>query len=213
MKKLDLKSGYPANGRFIFEFEDEASARSFFNCTPKDALIVLERWNCSAAVARVAGQSDIILPLATVRLMASSEPLLRSPIAQLFFADVSLPAAILKQAADLINSEDRWGIVRLTDERQVIMSGGMSGVLLSGVDLEQTTNWRRPEFWHPGDLDEFNRDWQRQLEVENGQSIERRYRIHKPQTADPWEWYNSSYRLIQGEDGLQYHLGIFVGRG
>lgn len=210
MEKLVLRSGYPAGDRFVFEFETEDVARSFFNCTPKEALAVLRRWDCNRAVARIAGQPDIVIPLATVELMASAEPFKAAPIVELFFADGSLPATVLRTATDQMADvpDGRWGIVRLSDQRQVVMSSGMSGVLLAGVGIAETTNWRRPEFWHPADLSEFNRDWQNQ-----SRQIEYSYRIRKPRSADPWEQYTSRFRLLQGEDGLAYHLGVFVGRG
>ncbi|NJR63570.1 MAG: hypothetical protein HC769_35195 [Cyanobacteria bacterium CRU_2_1] len=103
--------------------------------------------------------------------------------------------------------------MRLSDERQVIMSSGMAGVLLSGVGIDETTNWRRPEFWNPGDLEDFNRDWRRQLDLEGNGAIEYRYRIHKPRSNDPWEWYGSSYRLLQGERQTLYQVCTFIDRG
>jgi hypothetical protein len=212
MQSLKLRSGYPAGERFVFEFPDESSARSFFNCTPKDALLTLQKWGCSEAVARYAG-TETVFPLETIELMASAEPLLIKPIVQLFFADGSLPASVLKLAAEMADSDERWGIVRLSDQRQVVMSSGMSGVLLAGVGIDETTNWKRPEFWKPEHLAAFSRDWQRQLDIEGEREIEYRYQIRKPRTTEPWEWYRSLFRLLNGEDGLQYHLGIFRDRG
>jgi hypothetical protein len=210
-QNLVLRSGYPAGSRFIFEFESEAAARSFFNCTPREALAVLQRWNCREAVARITGQPDIVLPLATVELMASAEPLQAAVAVQLFFADGSLPATVLRAAMDEMQGDSRWGIVRLSDQRQVVMSSGMSGVLLAGVGIEETTNWRRPEFWLPADLSDFTRDWQQQLGTD-GRQMEYSYRIRRPGTSGPWERYTSRFRLLQGEDGLDYHLGVFAGR-
>jgi hypothetical protein len=212
VEKLVLRSGYPSGRRFIFEFDSEASARAYFNCTPKDALKVLQNWNCCEAVARIAGQPDIVLPLATVELMASSEPLKTSAAVELFFADGSLPAMVLRVAVDQMASGGRWGIVRLSDQRQVVMASGMAGVLLAGVGIEETTNWRRPEFWNPTDLSAFNRDWQRQLDLEGERQLQYTYRIHRPGTSEPWERYTSNFRLFQGENGIRYHLGVFMGR-
>jgi hypothetical protein len=200
---------------FVFEFPDETSARNQIACHPRETLAFLRKWRLTAAIARVPGIPDIFLPIETLEVMAAFEPMVgvENPIAKLFFADTSLPATVLKTAVEMGESESRWGLVRLSDGRQVIMSSGMSGVLLAGVGIESTTNWKRHEFWHPADLLDFERDWRRQLELEGNSHIERRYRIHKPNTQDPWEYYTSSYRLIRGEDGLLYHLGVFVDRG
>lgn len=202
-----IKSGYPCKNSFVFEFQSETEARGVFACDTKLVLHILERWGASSAVIRIPGQTDVCVPIATIRLMQEFEPLV-----QIFFADTSLPPVVLKAAAQKSEEEGRWGIVRLSDERQVIMSGGMAGVLLSGVGIDETTNWRRPEFWHLDDLDEFNRDWRRQLDVEGNEAIEYRYRIHKPGSNDPWEWYTSSYRLLKGEQDL-YQICTFIDRG
>lgn len=209
-------SGFQIGLSFVWAFAKEQDARHFFACNPRLALKTLKDSNCIEAIARIIdrnGIREISIPKATLEVMASFEPMTGDDnlAAQLFFADTSLPAPILKTALDMTDSESRWGIVRLSDERQVIMSSGMSGVLLAGVFIDETTQWKRPEFWNLEDLAEFNRDWRRQLDLEGIGGIERRYRIHKPRSRDPWEWYTSSYRLIQA-DGDLFHLGVFVGR-
>jgi|SRR5579883_276729 len=200
-----IRSAYPNNDAFIFEFKSEAEARGVFACETHLILKILERWNAVTAVIRIPGQTDIRVPIATIRLMQEFEP-----ITSIFFADTSLPPLVLKAAVEKSEDERRWGIVRLSDERQVVMSNGMSGVLLAGVNIDETTQWKRPEYWHPDDLQSFNTYW-RNYEI--GQEIEYRYRIHKPKSNDPWEWYRSGYRLIQGEDRDLYQVCIFLDRG
>lgn len=204
-----IRSGYPCKNSFVFEFRSEAEARGVLACDTKLVLSVLEKWGANIAVIRVPGESDICVPIDTIRLMNEFEPLV-----QIFFADTSLPPIVLKAAVQKSEEEGRWGIVRLSDERQVIMSSGMGGVLLAGVGIDETTNWRRPQFWHSEDLDNFNRDWQRQLDVEGSGEIEYRYRIHKPGSNDPWEYYRSSYRLLRGGgDRDLYQVCTFIERG
>lgn len=203
-----VRSGFPTQDSFVFEFPDEDEARGLFACETKHVLATLEKWSAVTAVIRIPKQADVIVPIATIRLMVEFEP-----IVELFFADVSLPPAVLKTATQKSEDEGRWGIVRMSDERQVVMASGMAGVLLSGVGINETTNWRRPEFWHPDDLRNFNRDWQRQLDVEGNGSIEYRYRIHKPGSNDPWEWYRSNYRLLRGENNVLYQVCTFIDRG
>jgi hypothetical protein len=134
------------------------------------------------------------------------------PLVSTFFADTSLPSVVLKSAAQKSEEPGRWGIVRLSDERQIVMSSGMAGVLLSGVSIATTTQWKRPEYWHPEDLENFNQEWRDRLDPEGNSSLEYRYRIHKPHSEDPWEWYSSSYRLLSDRQGL-YQVCTFVGRG
>lgn len=203
-----IKSGYPYKDAFVFEFQSETEARGVFACDAAQVLRILEKWSASNAIVRIAGQADLCVPIATIRLMQEFEPLV-----QIFFADTSLPPMVLRAATQKSEEEGQWGIVRLSDERQVIMSSGMTGVLLSGVGIDETTNWRRPEFWHLEDLEEFNRDWRRRLDIEGNEAIEYRYRIHKPGSNDPWEWYRSSYRLLRGERQELYQICTFVDRG
>jgi hypothetical protein len=200
--------GHPCQDSFVFEFASEAEARGVFACDANLVLRILEKWGAENAIVRIKGEPDMAIPKATIRLMSEFEPLV-----QIFFADTSLPPAVLKAAAQKTEEEEgRWGIVRMSDERQVVMSSGMSGVLLSGVGIDETTNWRRPEFWHPEDLEAFNRDWRRQLDTESNGMLEYRYRIRKPGSSDPWEYYSSNYRLLEEGSDL-YQVCTFVGRG
>lgn len=209
MSGIGIKHGFPLKDAFVFEFKNEAEARGNFACDARSVLKTLENWHCSQAVVRIPGQPDTFIPIDTIRLMAEFDP-----IVELFFADTSLPPVVLKAAVQKSEEEGRWGIVRLSDERQVVMSSGMAGVLLSGVGIDETTQWKRPEFWHPEDLDNFNRDWRRQLDVEGNGSLEYRYRIHRPSTNEPWEWYRSSYRLLQANQGSElFQVCTFVDRG
>lgn len=202
-----IRSGHPCDDSFVFEFDSEDEARGVFACNTKHVLRILEKWGASSAIVRVKGQPDIAVPLATIQLMQQFEPLVH-----IFFADTSLPPVVLKAAVEKSEEEGRWGIVRLSDERQVVMSSGMSGVLLSGVGIDETTQWRRPEFWHLEDLTEFNRDWRTRLDEDGDTAMEYRYRIHKPGTNDPWEHYTSSYRLLRAGQDL-YQVCTFVARG
>ena len=202
-----IKSGFPVHGGFVFEFNSESEARGAFACDACSVLKILEKWNCDRALVRIAGHPDTTIPIATIRLMSEFEP-----ITQLFFADTSLPTTILKAATIKVEEDSRWGIVRMSDERQVVMSSGMSGVLLSGVGIDETTQWKRPEFWELSDLAAFNQVWQQQIGINSGE-MEYRYRIRKPRTNQPWEWYRSRYRLLRGEDGILYQVCTFVERG
>lgn len=197
----------PANGVAVFEFASESEARGTFACEARSVLRTLEKWNCDRAVIRIKGQQDIFVPIATLRLMAEF-----APIVELFFADGSLPATVLKAAAAKSEEDSRWGIVRLSDDRQVVMSSGMAGVLLSGVAIDETTQWRRPQFWNPQHLTEFNQVWQQELSEDGSNQIEYRYQIRKPGTTDPYEYYRSSYRLLRGENGGLYQVCTFIDR-
>lgn len=209
MVQSQVRSGFPAQGSFVFEFCSEAEARGVFACDAASVVTILEKWQAHQAIVRIPGQADTVVPIDTLRLMVEFEP-----VVNLFFADTSLPPSVLKAAIQKSEDEGRWGIVRMSDQRQVIMSSGMTGVLLSGVGIDETTNWRRPEFWHPEDLSQFNQDWQQQLDESGSNAISYRYRIHKPGTDDPYEYYRSSYRLLRADQGGGlFQVCTFIDRG
>ncbi len=68
---MRFQHGFPAGDRFVFEFPNEASARSYFNHDPESALAVLQKWGCSAAVARIKNQSDVSMSLELFMAMTS----------------------------------------------------------------------------------------------------------------------------------------------
>ncbi|NJR63571.1 MAG: hypothetical protein HC769_35200 [Cyanobacteria bacterium CRU_2_1] len=59
----------------------------------------------SNAVIRIPGQSDVCVPIATIRLMQEFEPLV-----QIFFADTSLPPVVLKAAAQKVKRRGDGGL-------------------------------------------------------------------------------------------------------
>ena len=212
MQHTLIRDWLPTRDAFIFTFDSEEQARSYFACDARSALKTLTQWHCNTAVARIAGQEDIRIPIATIRLMTEFKPLV-----ELFFADVSLPPIVLKQAITKSEAEGRWGIVRMRqgdESRQVIMSSAMQGVLLPTVAIADTTkDWTREATWHPEDLANFNRDWRRQLSIEDNNEIEYRYRIRKPRSPnDPWVYYRSSFRLMEAGNDL-FHVCSFIDRG
>lgn len=53
--------------------------------------------------------------------------------------------ALLRIALDFADNPAPRGVVRLSDELQVIMSDGCK-ILNSGHTLQEATTWRRPQF-------------------------------------------------------------------
>lgn len=198
------------SGSLFFDYKNEQEARCALCCEAKAMLRSLIKKNCYQAILRVPGQRDVVIPIASLRAMADFEPLI-----EVFMADTSLPPRILIESGRLLESEDgAWGVVRMSDQRQVLISSGLSPHLLAGVAISETTsgNWERPKFWHPDDLEHWEQEWRSQLNDDGSNSTEFRYRIHKPNSNDPYEWYRSLFRLIQSENGL-FQIGVFRDRG
>ena len=72
---------------------------------------------------------------------------------------------LLDVFGEMLSAPERSiGLVRLADERQISVSGGANGKYLVGASVDQATSWKRADYWHPEDLDEFNRAWQQAME-------------------------------------------------
>lgn len=113
----------------------------------------------------------------------------------------------------LSSPESSYGLVRLSDERQLSVSGGDGGKFLVGASVEQATQWYRADYWHPEDLFNFNREWSAQMSPGSSQWFEYRYRSFDPlapkyrrgpQYCD-YEFV-SQYKLVEGPRGELYHL-------
>lgn len=116
--------------------------------------------------------------------------------------------ALLDVFGEMLSNPDRsLGIVRLPDERQISVSGGAGGKYLVGASIEEATQWRRADYWHPEDLTRFNQEWAQAMSV-GGQWFEYRYRSFDPRGGRPDNCdfeFVSRYKLIQGADGTMFH--------
>lgn len=104
-----------------------------------------------------------------------------------------------------------YSLVRLADQAQIACNGGSSRQFLAGADLENVVTWTRDQYWHPDDLENFNRDWVRELEPNSQRWMEYRYRAINPENdsdrLSPTMRLVSRYRLIDDGFGQLFHLG------
>ena len=112
----------------------------------------------------------------------------------------------------LENPEAKGGVVRLTDERQIVMSRA-SASLVASASLEQAVERQRSDYWWLADMDEFNSVFSRQALEPNNPNSKREYsfKIYDPVTRGNWRQNVNEYRLIQDEMGVLYHLFTNVG--
>lgn len=129
----------------------------------------------------------------------------------LWFANIAVNPALLTIANDLMNNPRKAGVVRLSDELQVIMSDGCK-ILNPGHTLKEATNWRRYQFWHPQDLIDFRREVQQTLNPDGNNTIEYTWRSFDPdlgmhdQQQGNWLEFTTRYRLFDGGDGDFYQV-------
>jgi len=110
------------------------------------------------------------------------------------------------------NPEMLAGFVRLTDERQICMTESIAQIVAaSGQDLEEVITRRRQQYWHPQDLEDFNRTWQQVLEANNPQStIEYTYRAKVTPTSTEWRQWTTRFRLVEDDFSTNYHVGYAI---
>lgn len=133
------------------------------------------------------------------------------PSKLVWFANVGITPAILQIANELMENPRKTGVVRLSDELQVLMSNGCN-VLNPGHTLQEATTWKRSQFWHPQDLIDFRRESQQRLSDDGSNTIEFTWRSFDPDLGfdcrEPGNWleFSTSYRLLDGGNGEFYQV-------
>ena len=134
----------------------------------------------------------------------------------IWFANVAISPALLQLAADLIENPRKASVIRMSDERQIIMHDE-SKTLCPGHTLQEATNWARPQFWHPQDLVDFRRTCRQNLTADGESTLEYTWRSFDPDLGmnDPrrgnWLEFTTRYRLFDGNDGNFYQLSENLG--
>lgn len=77
-----------------------------------------------------------------------------------------LTLALLRIADDILSHPEKSrGLVRLEDQAQIVVSGGGDGRYLMGAAPNHYSQLKRPDYWSPESLADFERDWRRRLTV------------------------------------------------
>ncbi|HEY9660990.1 MAG TPA: hypothetical protein V6C65_21250 [Allocoleopsis sp.] len=122
------------------------------------------------------------------------------------YADIHFLSVPLLQTLNLFleNPEEKWALVRLSDESQIAMTASCQE-LIRNATIEQAINRKRSEFWDANDLEEFRQITRQSLEPNNPQSIvQHRFKV-VDRTGQDWRWMVSDYRLIE-DNGTLYHI-------
>lgn len=135
-------------------------------------------------------------------------PLIVVPGLEIAQMKLSLP--ILRIFQEFCEYPDqRSGLVRINDERQVAMSESSSMMIVNST-LQAAVQRKRNEYWHLADLEEFNREWQRNLTLDDGSSFEFAYRCVSADKTS-WRRFTTRYRLVSDSYGILYHVSSNVG--
>lgn len=146
-------------------------------------------------------------PLRIEGLIAQPQSVPDEPTRLLWVAHTPLTPTLLRVANELMQNPRRAGVVRLSDELQIIMSDACS-VLNPGHTMNEATQWVRSQFWHPDDLAALRRA----TREHGSKRFEFRWRSFDPdlgmhdRTEGNWLEFATSYELIVDELGSAYQI-------
>lgn len=104
----------------------------------------------------------------------------------------------------LENSDERWTLIRVHDERQIAMTASCQAIIKNAT-VSDAINRRRPEFWDAEDLRLFHQKARQTLEIDNPNSVmQHRFKV-VDRTGTDWRWMISDYRLIS-DNGVLYQV-------
>ena len=111
----------------------------------------------------------------------------------------------------LANPEWNCGLVRLSDEQQMVVTENCADVLFfPGITPSQAVNIKRPELWLPQDLASFNLEWPQRLRANDSNSVYETSWRGKMPGAEQYRRFRTQYRLID-DRGVLYHSCISIG--
>lgn len=131
----------------------------------------------------------------------------------IWFGDIGVSFELYQLAQRLFEEPKSAAIVRLCDEKQIIIHDE-GKCTLNFNDPKDASNWHRSEYWHPQDLVDFRARCQQELEPNNPNSVfEHTYRSFEPNLGmfsnetGNWLKLTTRYRLFDVGDGEMYQLG------
>ena len=121
-----------------------------------------------------------------------------------FGSGTSYSPGLIRLALEICERPRSAGLVRLRDERQILIHDEAS-CTLKVATAQEATEWTRESYWHPQDLLDFRRRCRQESNLENT------YRTFEPSlgmyNTEPGNWMEIStrYQLIEVE-GESYQL-------
>lgn len=188
---------------------NKAAHRWFLDTCAEDIESLSSRF---CVLVGYAGSAELVTALCkTEQVNSMTDSGISSPLLQLG-QKVRLTVPLLRTVELMLSDPTTsYSLVRLSDQAQIACNGGSSGRFLAGADLEDVVTWTRDQYWHPGDLETFNRDWMRDMEPNSERWMEYRYRAINPDSDTdrlrPTMNLVSRYRLIDDGFGQLFHLG------
>ena len=111
----------------------------------------------------------------------------------------------------LANPEWNCGLVRLSDEQQIVVTENCADSLFfPGITSSQAVRIKRSDLWLPQDLAAFNLEWPQRLRANDPNSVYETSWRGKMPGSDQYRRFRTQYRLID-DGGVLYHACISMG--
>jgi hypothetical protein len=123
------------------------------------------------------------------------------------FGQCEIPHELLRYVYEMGESDSSQGLVRLADNRQIVLSEKSR---LFTPDFEEVMKKTRADYWYAPDLEEFDREWKQALRPDGTNWITKTYRVFNhadPTDRDGWREFTSRYRLLLDDRGNTYQIG------
>ncbi|NEQ96389.1 MAG: hypothetical protein F6K30_06645 [Cyanothece sp. SIO2G6] len=136
--------------------------------------------------------------------MTSDQPLVIDPNRPLVETVLGITPALYRQIGFFLeNPATAGGIVRVRDNQLVAMSQASAMHMMNSHTPQSALNYKREDFWHLPDLENFNQEWQQALQPDGSNSLEFSYLSCNPligrerDEEGDWKRYHQRYKLIQ----------------
>ncbi len=125
-----------------------------------------------------------------------------------FSNELSFNPQIIRLALEICERPRAAGIVRMSDERQILVHDAVS-CTLNFTSPKDATNWTRSQYWYPQDLIDFRRRCEQELSPGGSSTIEHKYLSFEPTKGmndnTPGNWMEITSRYQLHEISGQYY--------
>lgn len=208
---------------FLLSAPSQNEAFRLASLEPETLAMWAHRFGKVAALIQYPGGDSYRIPakMAEAEIGMGQQTLIldpQNPLIEIYA--LSLSTHLYQEIGCFLNNPTQpGGIVRVADNQQVAMSYANAQKIAdftAGAGVKKAVSWKREDFWHPADLNDFDRDWKQRLEPNNPDSwIEYKWRSFDPEiglnSEDGWIEFANHYKLLVDEFGNSYHVSWNLG--
>ncbi|MBW4489951.1 MAG: hypothetical protein KME12_19385 [Trichocoleus desertorum ATA4-8-CV12] len=208
---------------FLLSVPSQTEAFKLASLEPETLAEWAKKFGKAATLIKYPGGNAYRIPatMAESEVSMGEETLIldpENPLVEIYALSLS-PCLYREIGWFLENPTQAGGIVRVADNQQVAMScanAKKSADFTAGAGVKKAVSWKRENFWHPGDLNDFDRNWKQEIEPNNPNSwIEYKWRSFDPElglnSEAGWIEFVNRYKLLVDELGNSYHVSWNLG--